>query len=224
MLCGGFPELIGKADKAFIKQYLRHSLIEKIVFSDIPVIYPIESPQLLVTILEILIENPGMILDFNSLSQELGIARQTLSKYFEYLEMAHLVVKLYNFSRNMITSEKRLKKFYPAFLSIAIAPDDGEAYRGKLVEALCCIQSGAKFFWRDKQKNEVDIVSQKDGKLLPIEVKFKDSHLDTKGLVRFCRKYNCKRALMLTRSRHKHSEDFATIEFMPVWEYLLKFT
>ena len=223
LLSGGFPELIEKEDKALIKQYIKSAIIEKIVFNDMAKIYPIENPAQLISILDILIDNPGMIVDFSSFSQEIGITRQTLSKYFEYLEMAHLVVKLYNFSRNRSTSEKLLKKFYPAFLSPVLA-DESEERMGKLIEAVCVIATDAKFFWRDKYKDEVDIVLQEDKRITPIEIKYRNQPRQNKGLEKFIKKYKCGQALVVTKETRKNAKDANGIEWIPVYEFLLRFS
>jgi len=222
LLSGGFPELMGKENKPLIKQYIKSAIIEKIVFNDMAKIYPIENPSQLIKILDIIVDNPGMLVDFSSLSQEIGITRQTLSKYFEYLEMAHLVVKLYNFSRNRITSEKSLKKFYPTFLS-PVLMEESEEKTGKLMETVCVIATDAKFFWRDKYKDEVDIVLQKDNETVPIEIKYRNQPSQNKGLRKFLKKYKCREALIITKDTRKKANDADGIEWVPVYEFLLRF-
>ena len=223
LLSGGFPELIGKEDKAMIKQYVKSTIIEKIVFKDMAKMYPIENPAELIRILDIIVDNPGMIVDFSSLSQELGIWRQTLSKYFEYLEMAHLVVKLYNFSRNRITSEKSLKRFYPTFLT-PVLTEDSEERTGKLMETACVIATDAKFFWRDKYKDEVDIVLQKGRDIVPIEIKYRNQPSQNRGMEKFQKKYKCKEAFIVTKDARRKAKDSDGVEWVPVHEFLLRFS
>jgi len=219
LFSGGFPELIEKKDKEFVRQYLKTAIVEKIVFKDMTKIYPIDDPAKLIAILDILVDNPGMLVDFSSLSQELGISRQTLSKYFEYLEMAHLVVKLYNFSRNRITSEKSLKKFYPTFLSPVLV-EESEEKMGKLIENTCVLTTDAKFFWRDKYKDEVDIILQPDKELIPVEIKYRNQPSQNKGLQKFLKKYKCEQALVVTKDKRGKNE---AVRFVPVHEFLLGF-
>lgn len=222
LLTSGFPELVGNGDKIAVREYIRNAIIEKIIFSDMVRIYSIDNPAQLVSILEILIDNPGMIVDLVSLSQELGIHRHTLSKYFEYLEMAHLVVKLYNFSRNRITSEKSLKRFYPTFLSPALI-EESEEKMGKLIETTCVLATDAKFFWRDKYKDEVDIVLQRDKEIIPIEIKYRNQPGQNRGLPKFLKKYKCKKAVMVTKETRKSAMEANGVEWVPVHEFLLEF-
>ncbi len=218
----GFPELIGK-DIELVKRYIKTAIIEKIVFLDMTRIYPIEDPSQLISILNILIDNPGMIVDYSSFSQELGISRQTVSKYFDYLEKAHLVVKLFNFSKNRSTSEKKLKKYYPTFLSPALLADDTANKQGKIAESFCVIDSGAKFFWRDSFKDEVDIILQMDKEILPVEIKYQNKPSTNKGLEKFCDKYSCKEAIIITKDLRKHKTNFAEVMWLPIYEFLIRF-
>ncbi len=219
LITAGFPEMIDKKDRMMIRDYIRNAVIEKIVFSDMVKIYPIENPMQLVAMLEIVIDNPGIIIDLVSLSQKLRIHRHTLSKYFKYLEMAHLVVKLYNFSRNRVTSEKSLKKFYPTFLSPVLL-EESEEKMGKLIETTCVLATDTKFFWRGKYKDEVDIIIQREKELLPVEIKYRNQLIQNRGLQKFCKKYKCKEAMVVTKDEREKSEG---ITLVPVYEFLLWF-
>ncbi|MFH1306415.1 MAG: ATP-binding protein [Candidatus Micrarchaeota archaeon] len=221
VMCAGFPEIIGKKDAALVRDYIKDSVVEKIVFKDMKKLYPIENPQILISMLNILADNPGMVVDFDSFSRELGISRQTVSKYFDYLERAHLVKKLYNFSRNRATSEKRLKKYYPSFLSPALSGHGGEEYFSKLVEAVCILRSGAKYFWRDKRKNEIDMILAGAKGIMPVEIKYRAKPERENALVLFCKKYKCKKAMVITKNFRKKVSKPIKLEYMPVYEFLL---
>lgn len=219
---GGFPEAIGKTP-AFASEYIR-SMVEKVVFKDLRELYSLENPKAVQAILEMLEDNPGMVVDLVSLSNELGISRQTLSKYFDFLERAHLVAKLYNYSRNRITSEKRLKKFYPTFLSTTLYQGLDDVRKGKVIETLCVLETRAKFFWRDAYKNEVDIVIEKNRKPLPIEVKWRnDPSGHTDALEKFCKKYKATEALIITKNPSQAKQkNLVSIKQVPLTEFLLR--
>ncbi len=222
LMTAGFPELIGK-DEELVKRYIKTAIIEKIVFLDMTRIYPIEEPSQLISILNILIDNPGMIVDYTSFSQELDISRQTVSKYFDYLEKAHLVVKLYNFSKNRSTSEKKMKRYYPTFLSPALLDENDPTKQGKIIETFCVVDTGATFFWRDRYKNEVDIVLQKGGEIMPVEIKYQEKPGKNKGLEKFCERYSCSNAMIVTKDLRKHGVDFADIRWIPAYEFLIRY-
>lgn len=111
-----------------------------------------------------------------------------------------MIRKLYNFSRNRIASEKKMKKFYPAITSFYtyLNPNIEEP---KLIENLIVISTQGKFFWRTPQKYEVDIVIEKGDELIPVEVKYKNTILDKelKNIIRFSKKYGCKYGMVVTK-------------------------
>lgn len=238
---GLFAELIEKEFKLFIKrqfievlekkedlveEYVK-SILEKIVYQDIPKIFPIAHKDLLIRILRIIAGNPGMLSDYEALSRELGISRITLSNYFHYLEESFLIKKIYNFSRNLLTTEKKLKKFYlsvPTFFEYL----NKQIELGKLIENLVVTQTNAKFFWRDPFKNEVDLILQKGNEVVPIEVKYKKfiHKDDLKGLLKFCEVFKVNKGMILTKDQKrvikiKSPGKTINIEYLPVHLFLL---
>ena len=222
-----FIELVHESEER-IGKYVK-TMVEKIVFQDIPRIFPIEYEGLLLKILRIVASNPGMLSDYESLSREIGINRVTLSNYFNYLEESFLIKKLYNFSRNMLTSEKKMKKFYLTTTSFFPFLNN-QIDEAKLVENLIILSVNAKFFWRTPQKYEVDIILSEKGTIVPIEVKYRENitNKDLKNLIRFCEKYNVDKALVATKNKLSESKfelrngKKLNIEFIPVWKFLME--
>ncbi|MCX6742497.1 MAG: ATP-binding protein [Candidatus Pacearchaeota archaeon] len=221
-----FIETINESEEK-IGQYVK-TMIEKIVYQDIPKIFPAENKELLLKILKVIASNPGMLSDYDSLSNELGTNRVTLSNYFYYLEESFLTKKVYNFSKNRLTSEKKMKKLYLNTTSFFPFLNDN-IDETKLIENLIVITSGAKFFWRTPQKYEVDIILDKDHKILPIEVKYKEHVIDKdlKNLLRFCEKFDIKEAIMITKNQDgkkefRENEKKITIQFIPAWRFCLE--
>lgn len=204
------------------------TLIEKIIYQDIPKIFPIKNEELLLKMIKIVASNPGMLLDYESLSKEIGISRITLSNYFFYLEESFLVKRLYNFSKNMLTSEKKMKKVYLTTTSF-FPYLNNNIEETKLVENLVVTLLNAKFFWRTPQKYEVDIILEDKEGIIPLEVKYtKDTATkDVKNLLRFCSKFYAKEAILLTKDKLSESEfklkngKKIKIRFIPAWMFLL---
>ena len=221
ILTGGFPELIDISDKLVIKKYVKEVIVEKAIFADIPKIFKIEDPSILKTILDIIIDSPGLIIELNSLSKELGLARQTLSKYLYYLEVALLVKKLYNYSRNRSTSEKKLKKYYLTFPSTALSFKDDAEYTSRVVENLVVVAKNADYFWRTPQKDEVDIILVENNKPLPIEVKYSSKinlGTDLNSIKKFMERYSVKKGYAVTNDFSKEEEN---IKLIPLIDFLL---
>lgn len=226
ILTAGFPELIDKTNEDFIRQYIKSSVIDKIIFMDLSQLYSIDNPQKLYAILEIIINNPGLLLDKTTLSQELGVHRLTISKYLNYLETAHLVKRVYNYSKNKLTSEKKQKKYYPTIISPILVQDKGDLFYTKIVEAVCINNTNSKYFWRDRSKAEVDLVLETDG-LLPIEIKYTSDFKTNKGIFKFVKKFKSKKAIYVTKDIRREDQDKNTktpIYFIPLYEFLLNYS
>jgi predicted AAA+ superfamily ATPase len=223
-----FIEIVNETEER-VGEYLR-TFVEKIVYQDIPKVFPIENEDLLMKIIKIVSSNPGMILDYKSLSNELGISRVTLSNYFFYLEESFLIRKLYNFSKNNLTSEKKMKKFYLSSTSLFTFLNNS-VEESKLVENLIVVNTGASFFWRTPQKYEVDIVLAKNNEIIPIEIKYRNSILpkEVKNLIHFSKDFKIQKAVMITKdfsgvNNFKLENDkILEINFIPAWEFLLNY-
>jgi len=101
-----------------------------------------------------------MLVEYKSLANGLNKDQRTITNYFEYLKCSFLVRALYFFSFNLLTSEKKRKKYYlahPAFCS-ALVDEASDELKGRLVENLFISVLKAKFFYHSTTKEEVDII------------------------------------------------------------------
>lgn len=186
-LIQGFPELVGIKDKDIIKKYIKESIVEKIIYRDIPRLFKIKDISLLESLLNIIMEQPGQLIEQEELAKELHISRQTISTYMRYLEESFLIKKLYNYSLSRRKVERKLKKYYPTILSVDMLFKDDTTTQSKAFEGLLINQLNAEYFWRDSYKNEVDIVliGQKPK---PVEIKY--GKIETDSLLRFMEKFH----------------------------------
>ena len=204
-----FIEIINE-NQEFADSYL-DTLAKKIIFEDIPQVFPIEQPQVLMRVFQIIAHAPGMLLDYHNLSSDLGINEKTLSNYVYYLEMAFLIKKIYNYSPNQLTSEKKLKKVYPMASSFC------KAETPKIMESLAITQRDCKFFWRRTQ--EVDGILIEKKRLIPFEVKYSDriKENELKGLRQFMKEFRTE-GIVVTKNLEKEGK----IHYLPLWKWLLE--
>ncbi|MBU4375658.1 ATP-binding protein [Patescibacteria group bacterium] len=214
-----FVESADMEDGAERKEYFI-SIMKKIIFEDIPQIFPVENPDILWRLVRIIGQAPGIFINLQNLSQEIGISNKTLSNYLFYLEEAFLVKKVYNFSRNMLTTEKKLKRFYLASPSFSWAVSDF-AKTGELVENFAVSLMDYKFFWRDAYKHEVDFIGVKDDVIAPVEIKYRNkfSKADFKNLILFSKKFKVKKAILYQKTVEEKIIKFdgLEIESKPVY-------
>lgn len=218
--CQGFPELIGVKEKDVITKYIKEGIVDRIVYKDIPELFKIKDISVLSSILRIFMEEPGQIIELADLASELKISRQTLALYLKYLEDSYLIRKAYNFSRNKRKTEKKLKKYYPSIISPVLLFKEDDLYKSKVFECFLVNQLNAEFFWRDKLKNEVDVIIA-NKELTPIEIKY--GKIETKGLSVFMKKFKVKKGYIISSEKEQIQKiDKRIISIVPAFKFLLK--
>lgn len=217
LLSQGFPELANITDKQVIKKYLQEGIVEKIVYKDIPTIFSVKETSVLESLLKLLMEEPGQIIDMQTLASQFKTTRQTISNYFSFLEQSFLVRKLYNFSPNKRKAERKLKKYYPTILSPALTFKEDPVSQSKVLECITANTLNAEFFWRDQYKNEVDIILT-EPTLIPVEVKL--SETKSKSLELFMQKFKAKKGYIITQQK-EGKEQGKKIEAVPAFKYFL---
>ncbi len=199
------------------KEYLV-GILKKVVFEDIPSVFSIQNPSVLWQIIRIIAQKPGLIIDYRQMGNDLGVSNKTMSNYLFYLEESFLLKKVYNFSKNLITSEKKMKRFYLASPSFSWALTDFIDV-GALVENYVISIKDYTFFWRDVYQHEVDFIQVKNQQtIVPIEVKFKNkiNIKELNNLSLFSKKYNCSEAIILTKNIQENVLPYNT--YIPIIE------
>ncbi len=218
--CQGFPELVNVGEKNVVKKYLRESIVEKVVYRDLPQLVKIKDPAALESLLNILMEEPGQLIDVSTIAGELKTSRQTAANYLRYLEDCFLLRKLYNFSKSRRKVERKLKKYYPSIISSDLAFREDDFSQSKVFEWLLVNQVKPEFFWRDSFKNEVDMVLT-NGENSPVEIKY--GKIETHGLQTFMEKFNAKKGIVITSDKEgKLSVKGKSINLIPAFKYLIK--
>ncbi|OQX82234.1 MAG: hypothetical protein B6D64_00950 [Bacteroidetes bacterium 4484_276] len=189
------------------------TILRKIIFEDIPKIATVEYPEILYRLVKILANFPGMYLNYDNLANDLNISSKTISKYFSLLEEAFLVKVLYNFSNNLLTTEKKMKRAY--LTSVSFTQSLAENINsGHLAENAFLSQNNFKFFWRNPYKNEVDFVGLHGKKAIPVEVKYKKevNYNDLKNLFLFSKKFKIEKPVCLLKNSESKTVNYKGLD------------
>ena len=215
-LNGSFPEIIMEDNVEKIRDYVK-SIIEKIIFYDIPAVFDIERPELLKEIFEVIARNPGSLIEYKKFASAFNITYQTASKYISYLEKAFLIRLLYNYRGSPIASARKSKKAYLSAHCSAWAytsMDDFNSLLPKLIENIAVAQLNAKFFWR--KYYEVDIYHNHS----LIEVKYRERP-DIKGALETAKELKARKLIVITKDLDtKKSTESIEITYIPLWKWL----
>lgn len=227
---GQFPEMVGWEDLQKIRSYLVGSICEKIVLVDLPKVFDIQSPQKLLQLFSVLVQETGSLVEYQNLAVDLGLSRQTIAEYVSYLEAGYLIEVLYSSSGTFRRRLRKRKKVYATSPNMTTSlqavgegdPEFGQAL-GRLAETaiLSLLEKDFKnvYFWLKKGK-EVDFVVRAPKGILPIEVKFQNllGTADFETLFGFMEKNKIQRGILVSRNKVDVVEkDGLKVIVLPVW-------
>jgi predicted AAA+ superfamily ATPase len=109
-----FPEMVAEKNTDTIRKYISESVYKKTIEYDIPRLFSVEKIDELKFLFQMLVNENGSLLEFQSVASETGIEENTLKKYLSYFEESFLVHLLYNYSKSFRKSKRLQKKEYIA--------------------------------------------------------------------------------------------------------------
>lgn len=216
-LLRSFPEIINWEDELLVKDYLRTTIIDKVVKDDLPNKFKNINKDLILRLLEIFYSEPGIYLDYDSISKKFGVSKKTLIEHVFYLEFSYLIRKVKNLRPSIMSTSRKMQRIYPYWWSLAFCYSDNY---DKIIENAIASLIDAKYYWR-KNKAEIDFLLMDKKKIVPIEVKNKEEikKADIENIRYFIRKYKIKRGIVIYQGEKENEEE--SIRFLPFWKLLL---
>jgi uncharacterized protein len=185
IIFGMYPDVINhRSDARDVLNQLTSSYLYKDVLSR----SGIQKPELLDRLLKALALQVGHEVSYNELASLLEIDKATVSKYIDLLEKTFIVFRLTSFSRNLRNEIQHNRKiyFYDNGIRNAIIQnlnrldvrvDKGALWENFLISERMKMRSYHKlyansYFWRTVQKQEIDLIEERDGQLHAFEFKW----------------------------------------------------
>ncbi len=199
---GGYPEVIFspqiRSDPA---RFIKSDIIDKVLLRDLPSLYGIGDIQELNYLFTTLAFNTANEISLGELSQNSGVAKNTIKRYIEYLEAAFLIKVVhrvdYNAKRFRRANFFKVYLTNPSMRAALFSPlKDSDSAIPSLAETAIYSQwfhSDQTLHYARWQGGEVDIVmlGSKQKVLWAVEVKWSDRYCDKpeelKSLISFCR-------------------------------------
>ena len=185
LLYGLYPEVINNQGKE--RETLKN-LVNSYLYRDILAFSDIRKPEVLEKLLQALALQMGSEVNYNELSQLIGINKITVQKYCDILEKGYIVFRLNSFSRNLRNEIKQNRKIYfydngirnmiiGNFNQLDLRLDKGALWENFLVserlkQNIYKDTFTKMCFWRTKQQQEVDLVEENNGKITGFEFKW----------------------------------------------------
>ncbi|MBQ9344789.1 MAG: ATP-binding protein [Kiritimatiellae bacterium] len=171
-------------EKSFFPAYVA-TYLER----DLPALLAVRNLSLFQDFLFLLASRVGQLVNANALSSDLGVSAPTVRAWISALEESHLVFLLRGWSRNCVNQVVKTPKVYFTDTGLAcwlarLTDDDrveGGPLRGGLYEnfviadllkrSLNRASPDRFWFYRDSRGREVDLLIERGGRLIPVEIK-----------------------------------------------------
>ena len=189
LLYGFYPEVINNPGK---EREILKNLVNSYLYRDILAFSGIRKSEVLEKLLQALALQTGQEVNYNELSQLIGINKITIQKYIEILEKGYIVFRLHSFSRNIRNEIKQNRKIYFSdngiknmilgnFTQLDLRMDKGALWENFLVserrkQNLYKDTFAKMYFWRTKQQQEIDFVEENNGQITGFEFKWNNKN------------------------------------------------
>ena len=221
-LLRSFPEIVNWEDELLIKDYLRSTIIDRIVKSDLLDRFKNLNKDLLENLLKLFYSEPGIYLDYDGLSKSMKISKKTLIKHIYYLEFSYLIKRIRNFRVSTLSSLRKLQRVYVYWWRVVYCY--GSNF-DKIMENIVISYADGKNYWR-KDGKEIDLVLVNNKGVIPIEIKNKTnlSKEDLKNMIYFLKKNKLRLGYFIYNGEEKEMtlNNKAKIIFIPLWKWLMK--
>ena len=219
MIFGGYPEIALK-NSGEEKIQVLSSIFDLYVKKDLVEYLNIDKILNAKRLIEFLAVNHGQKIKYEEISKVTSLTFNEIKKYLEVLSETYFIKAIRPFFTNKNKELVKIPKMYfidngvsnyfiNNFNEIKLRGDGGFLFEGFVLSEL--IKNGAKNikFWNDKNLEEVDFILEENGKIIPIEVKFKEDlkPVDFSGLNLFLHSYKkAKKAYLINLNKQKNSK------------------
>ncbi|HOE05792.1 MAG TPA: ATP-binding protein [Bacteroidales bacterium] len=185
LLYGFYPEVVNNQGE---EREILKNLVNSYLYRDILALSDIRRPEILEKLVQALALQIGNEVNYNELSQLIGINKTTVQKYIDILEKGYVVFRLNSFNRNMRNEIKQNRKIYfydngirnmiiGNFNPLDLRSDKGALWENFLIserrkQNIYKDTFAKMYFWRTKQQQEIDYVEEKNGQIAGYEFKW----------------------------------------------------
>lgn len=189
---GEFLETIDYQEYAYIKQYFKEDVINKILAHDISIFEVLKNEEI-AFLYKLLLQNTSQLLSYSRISADTSLSLPTVRKYTLILIKSFLISVLKNDLRSIRSQQKSFDKVFSnsinlmcANLSISNVQDlSFTDFKGHIVENYIFNQISKIYsdldevLFYNKTEKEVDFILKTGSNILPIEVKTTDRYRKT---------------------------------------------
>jgi hypothetical protein len=187
LVYGCYPELLSLKTAKQKRDYLRE-LVNSYLYKDILVMENLRNADKLADLLKMIAWQIGHEVSLEELGRKLQMSKNTVERYLDLLTKVFVIFKVQGFSRNLRKEIVKTKRWYfydngirnaiiSNFQSLEQRNDEGMLWENYLAAERLKLQHYKgmhvnNYFWRTHDRQEIDWVEDRDGKLFGYEFKY----------------------------------------------------
>lgn len=192
LIYGNMPELININNLDEKAVYLRE-LVSSYLLKDILAYENIKNSSKMIELLKLIAYQVGNEVSTEELGKQIGLSKNTVEKYLDLLSKVFVIYRLKGFSRNLRKEIVKHSKWYffdngirntiiSNFNPINFRDDIGILWENYMMSERVKFLSYSQkicniYFWRTYDKQEIDLIEEREGKLFAYEFKWKDKNI-----------------------------------------------
>ncbi|GBR73713.1 putative AAA family ATPase [Candidatus Termititenax aidoneus] len=185
LIYGYYPEV---ALNAGAEKERLLELVNSYLYKDVLIWENLQKTEKITKLLQALAFQVGSQVSYNELAGLVGLDLKTVEKYLDLLEKAFVIYRVTSYSNNLRNELKASRKIYfydngvrnaliSAFNPLELRNDIGALWENFMMSELLKKDKYAKnfahrWFWRTKQKQEIDLIHEADGVYKAYEFKW----------------------------------------------------
>lgn len=187
LVYGNYPELLHLSNQKDKQEYLTETM-SSYLLKDILVFENLRNSDKIVKLLRLIAFQLGKEVSNQELGQQLSISKNTVEKYLDLLQKVFIIHKLGGFSRNLRKEVSKNPRWYFSdngirnavignFNPVALREDIGLLWENYIISERLKFQEYERqpsnnYFWRTYDKQEIDWIEEREGKLFAYEMKW----------------------------------------------------
>ncbi|MCF6271275.1 MAG: ATP-binding protein [Melioribacteraceae bacterium] len=196
LVYGNYPEVYGFKNNSDKIEYLKE-LVNSYLLKDILVVENVKNSDKILSLLKLISYQVGGEVSYHELGRQLGISKNTVERYLDLLSKVFILHKVSGFSRNLRKEVVKNSKWFftdngirntiiANFSTIENRNDVGALWENYIISERIKKQNNSgmivnNYFWRTYDKQEIDWIEEREGKLFAYECKWKEKKIKIPG-------------------------------------------
>ncbi|MFM7488073.1 MAG: ATP-binding protein [Cytophagales bacterium] len=190
VIYGCYPELLHQKTQQQKRDYLRE-LVNAYLYKDILALENLRNADKLTDLLKLIAWQIGQEVSIEELGRNISMSKNTVERYLDLLTKVFVLFKVQGYNRNLRKEVVKTKRWYfhdngirnaiiANFQPLSQRNDIGMLWENYLASERLKVQQyksihGTNYFWRTHDRQEIDWVEERDGKLFGYEFKWSES-------------------------------------------------